>query len=109
MTAQTPQHQLNDPGKVSGPKPSNNEEAVEEGLIKDPTSPSLINAPNQEWTRIALAGTFSVSYILVILFLVYHVISSEADSQKLSIITSTLLAPLGTLVGSIVGFLFWFK
>jgi membrane protein DedA with SNARE-associated domain len=76
--------------------------------IGDQTRPRTKLGSLDDHARFVIAILFSVAYILMVLVLFFHGLM-DFDQQKITAIMAVIVAPLGTLVGGIVGFYFGTK
>ena len=76
------------------------------GAPQAPTSKTIISP---DVTRLIIASIFTMTYVLVIILLVGQSIWGSFDKDRLTLLSSSLLSPLGALVGSIMGFYFGSK
>ena len=80
-----------------------------EGRIHSLPVPSTREAKYADRARLGLAIGFSATYLAILLMMAAYCIFGDCSPQKLAAVSSALLAPLGALVGGIVGFYFGAK
>jgi hypothetical protein len=81
--------------------------AVED--VGAPQAPNIKNIMSPDGTRLIIAAIFTITYVTVIIMLIAQSVFGVFDKDKLIAISSSLLSPLGALVGSIMGFYFGSK
>jgi hypothetical protein len=75
-------------------------------VVGAPNAPSSKGVYDPDRTRLFLAVGFSATYLAIVLAMSFKVVFGSFDKDMLTNVSSSVLSPLGALLGSIVGFYF---